>query len=202
MTKRPTIDVLTLKDADGQQYVDLQLRGPELEAIGRVATSWSFLDLMIATQSRGLASALGLDDPPAEIDAVAFKKRRMEWVRLAKEYCAVEQYASFRLLSEKASALARKRNGIIHDIMSIHPSNKNLLRALPIPDRGKVGRPLDVDQINRLALDIAKLSHSVLVFFGEPGTLPDASQRRRDTPGQSRHRQARGSQGRPPTKGQ
>jgi hypothetical protein len=142
-----------------------------------------------------------VDAPPDDIEAVAFKKRRAAWVKLAKQYCTPEQWARFLPLAEKASELAYQRNGIVHDIMSIHPTDKNRLRALPIPDKGKVGRPLDADQINRLDREIAKLSHAVLVFFGDSYILPDASRRRRDKPDQSHPTPSRGSRSRPRSKG-
>jgi hypothetical protein len=200
MPKHPTIDILTLLDTDGRRYVDLQLRPAELEAVGRVATSWAFLDLMICTQSRGIAIALGERAPPDDVEATAFKKRRAAWIALAKRFCASDQYAAFRLLAEKASALAHERNGVIHDIMSIHPTDTNRLRALPIPGKGQFGRPLNVGQINHLAREIAKLSHAVLVFFGDSYIPHGASLRRRDTPDRTHPAPSRASRGRPPAK--
>ncbi len=198
--KRPTIDVLTLKDTDGERYVDLQLRPAELEAIGRVATSWSFLELMILTQSRGLAIALGLNAPPEDVEQTPFRTRRQAWVELARRHCTPEQWTRFEPLAETASSLANRRNHVIHDIMSIHPDDKNLLRALPTKEGGQFGKLLDVAQIKRLDREIARLSHSLLVFFGDPYTLPDASRRRRDRPNQNDPTPVSSSRGRHPTR--
>jgi hypothetical protein len=188
-------------DTDGRKYLSLPLRTGELEAIGRVTTSWAVLELAILTQTRGLAAKLGLPVLPDTTEKASFRTRRATWTRLATQYCDETNLTAFQALAAKTSDLANRRNHLTHDILSVHPNDQDILRALPVTARGQQGEPWSVARINQLALDIGKLSYAVLALFGEVRTLPGASRRIRDTPDQTRPEPSRGSRDRPRSKG-
>ena len=76
--------------------------------------------------------------------------------------------------------MANDRHRLTHDIIEYDTEDRNRLKSYPRANLGKFGWPLNVERIEKTALDIARVNHDILSIHADPKPTPDAVQRTRD----------------------
>jgi hypothetical protein len=173
---------LTLDRGTNAPYIDLQLRFSELAAIGRVTSNWAFLEFAIRRETLGLAHHLKEPNPKAA-DDIGFKRRVRLWKELSERALQPfpEELRRARGCIARTQDLAEQRHKLTHWVIEIDPMDRDRLKAYPRETLGGFGWPLNVEKIEQLALDIARLNYAALTIHVDPRPARGALQRKRDT---------------------